>query len=125
MNVARNFILVGSAYLILGVILGMYMGGSGDHSLSILHAHINLLGFTLMAVFGVVYKVFPAMAASGLARLHFWAHTVGSLVLLALLYLLLTGSIGEAAMMPLAPLSELLVLIGVVLFGYNAWKNLS
>lgn len=125
MNVARNFILVGSAYLILGVILGMYMGGSGDHSLSILHAHINLLGFTLMAVFGVVYKVFPAMAVSGLARLHFWAHTVGSLVLLALLYLLLTGSIGEAAMMPLAPLSELLVLIGVVLFGYNAWKNLS
>lgn len=125
MNVARNFILVGSAYLILGVILGMYMGGSGDHSLSILHAHINLLGFTLMAVFGVVYKVFPAMAASGLARLHFWAHTVGSLVLMALLYLLLTGSIGEAAMMPLAPLSELLVLIGVVLFGYNAWKNLS
>ena len=70
MNVARNFILVGSAYLILGVILGMYMGGSGDHSLSILHAHINLLGFTLMAVFGVVYKVFPAMAASGLARLQ-------------------------------------------------------
>ena len=125
MNVARNFILVGSAYLILGIIIGMYMGGSGDHSLSILHAHINLLGFTLMAVFGVVYKVFPAMAASGLARLHFWAHTVGTLVLLALLYLLLTGSIGEAAMMPLAPLSELLVLIGVVLFGYNAWKNLS
>ena len=51
MNVSRNFMLLGSAFLILGVVIGMYMGGSGDHSLAASHAHINLLGFVLSAVF--------------------------------------------------------------------------
>jgi len=53
MNIARNFIVIGSIYLIVGITLGMYMGGAGDHTLAPLHAHINLLGFTLMTVFGV------------------------------------------------------------------------
>ncbi len=59
MNISRNFILAGVAYLLVGISFGIYMGSSGDHSYAPLHAHINLLGFTLMTVFGVLYRVFP------------------------------------------------------------------
>ena len=68
MQISRNFMVIGVAYLVLGIVLGMYMGGSGDHSLAPLHAHINLLGFTLMTVFGLVYRVIPAMAATSCGR---------------------------------------------------------
>ena len=123
MQISRNFMVIGSLYLLLGILIGMYMGGSGDHSLAPLHAHINLLGFTLMTVFGIVYRVIPAMAGTTLAKAHFWLHQIGALVLLVMLGLLLSGKITEAAMAPAAPIAELLVLLGVGTFALNLWKN--
>ena len=60
MNVSRSFILMGALFIILGVGIGMYMGGSVDHTLVPVHAHVNLLGFVLPLAFGLTYKVFPA-----------------------------------------------------------------
>jgi hypothetical protein len=71
MNVSRNFLLLGVVFLIVGLILGMYMGGSGDHSLAASHAHINLVGFVLSVVFALTYQVYPAMADSMLPTIHF------------------------------------------------------
>ena len=56
MNVSRSFMLVGTLFLIAGIPIGMYMGASGDMALAPLHAHINLLGFVLMMVFGLIYR---------------------------------------------------------------------
>lgn len=123
MQISRNFMVIGAVFLLSGIGLGMYMAGSGDTALAPLHAHINLLGFTLMTVFGLVYRVIPAMAATGLARAHFWLHVAGSVMLLVMLALLLTGRITEAGMAPVAPFAELLVLFGVVTFGWNLWRN--
>lgn len=123
MNVSRNFMLVGAAYLLLGILIGMYMGGSGDHTLVPLHAHINLLGFTLMTVFGILFRLIPAMGANMLATLQFWLHQIGAAVLLILLFLLLTGRMAEASMAPWAPISELLVLLSVLVYGWNLIRN--
>ncbi len=125
MNISRNFLVIGSAYLLLGILLGMYMGGSGDHKMAPVHAHINLLGFTLMAVFACVYKLFPAMAGGRLATIHFWLHQIGALILIVMLFLLFSGKISEAGMAPLAPIAEALVLIGGVTFAFNAFRNAS
>lgn len=124
MNIPRSFILVGGLYLIAGLLLGMHMSASGNHAAAPAHAHINLLGFTLMTVFGLTYKVFPAMAESRLATVHFWLHLVGSLVLLVMLYMLTTRMITEAAMVPLAPIAEVLIVLGVIVYFYNAVRNL-
>jgi len=123
MSVSRNFLVIGSFYLIIGIVIGMYMGASGNHEMAPAHAHINLLGFTLMTVFGLVYRVFPAMDGSGLARTHFWLHQVGAFFVLLMLFLLFTGRITEAAMFPIAPIAELLVLLGVVTFAWNVFQN--
>lgn len=119
MNISRNFILVGAVYLALGIVLGMYMGASGNHAPSIAHAHINLLGFTLMAVFGILYKIFPAMGGNKIAVAHFWLHLVGSVILLVMLFAMTMEWIAEAQMAPIAPIAELLVLLGVLAFLWN------
>ena len=106
MNIARNFLVTGVLYLVVGLVMGMYMGGSGDRSLSPVHAHINLLGFTLMVLFAVTYKVFPQMAETGLARLHFWLFQVGTLLLLVALFLMLGGFVAEASIGPVMPVTE-------------------
>ena len=60
MNVSRNFLLAGTGFLIIGLFMGMYMGGSGDHSLRASHAHLNLVGFVLSVVFALTYKAYPS-----------------------------------------------------------------
>lgn len=123
MSITRLFMQIGSLYLVLGICLGIFMGASGDHTIAPLHAHINLLGFVLMMVFGFFYHLFPAAGVSQLARVHFWLHLVGGLVLLVMLGLLLTGRISEAGMVPVAPLAELAILLGVLIFAWNVWQH--
>ena len=123
MNASRNFLVLGSLFLIVGITIGSYMGGSGDHTLAVSHAHINLLGFTLSAIFALTYKAFPAMAESRLAGLHFWLHAVGAVVLNAMLFMMLAGMVSEAAMFPIAPITELLVLLGVIIYAWNVFNN--
>jgi heme/copper-type cytochrome/quinol oxidase subunit 1 len=123
MTISRKFLLAGCVYLLIGMLFGMYMGGTGDHTFAPLHAHINLLGFVLPAIFAVVYHLFPAMTGGMLAKAHFWLHSIGTLVVLILLFLLFNGTITEAAMVPLAPISEMFIVVGTAIFGWNVFKN--
>ena len=123
MNISRGFLIIGCLYLIVGISFGIMMGGSGDTTMTPVHAHLNLLGFVLMSIFGLVYRSFPAMAHNMLARVHFWLHQAGVLVLLAMLFLLLSGRIAETAMVPIAPLAELAIMVGLLCFGFNLWRN--
>ncbi|PZR00101.1 MAG: hypothetical protein DI533_05715 [Cereibacter sphaeroides] len=119
MNIARGFLVTAPIYLIVGFVIGGYMAGSQDHSLAPAHAHINLLGFTLMMAFGLFYAVFPAANDTRLAQVHFWLHQAGTLILSVLLVLLFSGRIAEPDMAPLAPISIIALLIGAVCFLIN------
>lgn len=119
MNISRGFLVIGGLYLLLGITLGSYMGGSGDHTLSPVHAHINLLGFTLMTVFGLGYRMIPALADTGLARAHFWLHQIGAAVLLAGLFAMMSGMIAEETIGPVFPVAEIAVLAGVICWVLN------
>ena len=44
-------------YAVFGMIMGVVMGSTGDHSLMPVHAHINVLGWVSLALFGIVFKV--------------------------------------------------------------------
>lgn len=123
MNVARNFLLVAVAYLVIGLLIGMYMGGSGNRDLAPSHAHINLTGFVLMAIFAAFYKLYPEMAASALATVHFWVYNAGALVMNVGLFLMLAGVAAPETVGPAMPVGEAGIVIGVLVFGFNALKN--
>lgn len=116
MNISRNFLIAGTVYLIVGILFGAYMGASGDHSLAPVHAHINLLGFTLMTLFGLAYRLIPGLDEGLLPRLHFWLHQCGVLLLLFGLWLMMTGQVAETTIGPVFPILEGAILLGVVLW---------
>lgn len=70
-NVDLKFLLLAALMLTTGVGLGIRMGIVHDFSLAPVHAHINLVGWASLALFGIVYRLYPAMAESRLAGLHF------------------------------------------------------
>jgi catechol 2,3-dioxygenase-like lactoylglutathione lyase family enzyme len=62
------FLMLASACLIVGVCLGIYMGVNEDFQLVAVHTHVNLVGWVSLALFGVIYRNYPVLAASRLAR---------------------------------------------------------
>jgi hypothetical protein len=126
MNISRNFLLTGTVFILIGMVLGAWMGATNDHTLAPLHAHINLLGFVLPAIFALVYRAWPAMAGATSATSHFWLHTLGTALLMVLLYLLFTGRIAEdSPLMLLALAGELAIILGVGLFGLGILRNVT
>ena len=124
MNISRNFLLIGVVWILIGMSIGEYMGATDDHTLLPVHAHINLLGFVLPGIFALVYRAWPTMAESRLAPVHFWLHTIGTLVAMVLLYLFFTGRIAEDGSIGiLIPISTGLIIIGIALFGWNLLQN--
>ena len=114
------FLRIAVLYLIAGVSLGIVMGASGDHSLHPLHAHINLLGFVLMTLFGLFYRVVPAAAETTLAKVHFWIYVPANLIQLVTLTLLLKGN---AAVDPVLGLASLLVGVAILCFAAVVWRH--
>lgn len=123
MNISRGFLVIGSLYLLVGIGLGMHMGASGDHTLAPVHAHINLLGFALMSVFGLAYRLLPGLAEGWMPKAHFWLHQIGALVLLIGLTLLMTGNVAEASIGSVLGIFELFILAGAILWTVNLWKR--
>lgn len=113
---ARYF---GSAivYAILGMMLGLHMGISKDHSQMPTHAHILVVGWVSFALFGIFYHLFPSAAAGFLAKLQFWLAQLSLLILIVGLFLLFNGH-QEAD--PLAAIGSIGLLISMILFGVIA-----
>lgn len=81
-NVDRWFILIGLLYGTFGFAFGIWVGINERFEQAHLHAHINLIGFASMVMFGLLYRAFPAMAESRLAALHFILFNIGAVIFL-------------------------------------------
>lgn len=112
---ARAWLRLAAVYFVVGVILGVLMGASGDHSLFPLHAHINLLGWVSMALFGLTGTAYPSVAAGRAAGVQFWMHNVGVPVMLGALLLKLKGV--ETAE-PVLGVASIVVGLSVLLFAW-------
>jgi cbb3-type cytochrome oxidase subunit 1 len=116
-----RFFKAAVVYLVIGVSLGVYMGATGNHTQHPTHAHLNLLGWASMALFGLFYQAFPASAETRLARWHFWIHQLSVPVLMALLFYFLTG---HPEVDPLIGVLSIVAALGILLFAVNVWRTL-
>tara|TARA_R110002020_G_scaffold98736_9_gene234817 strand:+ start:7394 stop:7813 length:420 start_codon:yes stop_codon:yes gene_type:complete len=76
-GVSYWFFLSATLYVLAGMVFGMAMAASGDHSLSSAHAHLNLVGWVTMGLFAVFYHCCPDIAQGRLAKVHFGVATLG------------------------------------------------
>jgi cbb3-type cytochrome oxidase subunit 1 len=81
-NIDRWFILIGLLYGIFGFGFGIWVGINERFDQAHLHAHINLIGWASMTLFGLLYRSFPALAESKLAPAHFILYNVGAVTFL-------------------------------------------
>lgn len=105
------------------------------------HAHLNLLGWVEMAIFGSIYYIIPRlvgrpMYSLSLVKAHFWIHNVGLLGLVT--SFVVAGAVGgiysvslppedvRRMVVPLMMLGGLfgtLVLLANCIWGYNIYRT--
>lgn len=112
------FVATGSVFVTLGMLGGIAMSISGDHTLAPAHAHLNLVGWVTMALFGLYYHAVPAAAEAALARLHYGVATAG-VVLMVPGIILAVQEDGEA----LAAIGSLLTLASMLIFVVTVLRN--
>lgn len=108
-------------YFVVAVAMGIFMGVSGDHSLYPLHAHLNLLGWVSMALFGLLGKAFANIADNLLAKLHFWIYNIALPIMVFALFNVLRGNVG---MEPVLGMASAGTGIAIALFAANILFNL-
>jgi cbb3-type cytochrome oxidase subunit 1 len=118
-NISNWFIRLAVLYLIAGVLLGIVMAASQNHTMHPVHAHLNLLGWVTMGLFASFYRLWPDAAESRLAKVHFWVYVPAHFVQMAALFALYRG---VAAVEPLLGATSALVGLAIVLFAYIVWK---
>lgn len=107
------FLRLAGIYALAGMSLGMWMAISGDHGQYPTHAHINLVGWVSFAVYGLVYRAYPAAAQSPLARWHFGLANLGAILLVTGVAGILAGHQGFE---PVAGLGGSVSLLGAAVF---------
>ena len=77
-NIASGFGKAAVLFGLVGMALGLKMGITGDHDHISSHAHISLLGWVSLMLFGLYYKNYPDAGKTKLARAHLWLSAGGA-----------------------------------------------
>lgn len=106
--------------LLIGMLGGIVMGIQQNFLLAPAHAHLNLVGGVLLFLFGLYYKLHPAVAATTLAKVQGWLHIVGAVLFPAgIAIVLIKGPALEIA--PIA--GSLIVVAATALFAAVVFRN--
>ena len=115
----NKFLRIAVIYLLVGVTLGIFMAAEHNYQYRPVHAHLNLLGWASMALFGFFYLAVPAAGTTKLAITHFWIHNVALPIQMITLAMFLNESkIAE----PILASASIAIGIGLICFAINLWR---
>lgn len=117
-GIAFLFFLVAALCVTIGMAWGIQMSASGNHNLAGAHAHLNLIGWVTMGLFGVYYHLVPGAAEKMLAKIHFVVAVAGVVII--------TPGIAQAIMEQgdtLAKIGSLLTLVSMLIFLFTVATN--
>lgn len=117
MSLPKAFFLVGAVCALIGMAWGIQMSATHNHNMAPAHAHLNLIGFVLMSIWGGYYAVTPH-AATRLGWIHF-ALAVASVVVLVPGIYMAIGQQKEA----LAKLGSVITILTMAFYAVIVLRN--
>jgi hypothetical protein len=82
-KIDETYFLLSLVWLVAAMVFGIWLGATEQMNYGESHAHMALVGFVVSAIFGILYRFYPAMGASQLARYQLWIYEVGAVILVA------------------------------------------
>lgn len=81
-----RLVRAGALFGLLGAYLGSHMAGAGSYALRPIHAHILLVGWLSLFVYGLFYKLYKVKFPK-LVAFHGWSAIIGAIGLTVGMYL--------------------------------------
>jgi len=116
-NIGTLFLATAIVFGIAGMVWGIQMSAGHDYALAPAHAHLNLIGWVGMAIFGIYYSVTPH-AAGKLASAHYGLSVLTIIILVPGIVNALRET-GET----LAKIGSILAVITMLVFLYVVIRN--
>src|ERR1700677_276856 len=105
---------------IAGMLWGLDMAISENPAAMPAHAHLNLLGWVSLFLFGIFYRLHPSLDATKLALAQVWVWIVGTIVMAVGIGLISTGTTSAE---PIAAVGSLIVLADMLLFAWLVFRS--
>jgi hypothetical protein len=122
-NIAGWCFRMAVIYALFGMVMGEVMAATGDHGLMPVHAHINLLGWVSLALFGAFYKLWPETAEGSLPGLQFGLFNAGIVIQSIGVTLILTSGDEAERYASVAAGGSAFLILGMLLFGFLVYRN--
>jgi hypothetical protein len=107
-------------FVIAGMIWGIIMAITEDHSAMPAHAHLNLLGWVSLFLFGIYYRLHPSLEGAKSASVQVWVWIIGTIIITIGVTLVHTGHvIGD----PIAAVGSFVILLDTLLFGWLVFRG--
>jgi hypothetical protein len=90
-DIDRRYVAIALLWAVAGMLLGLYMGIKADNTLLVVHVAMMLTAFVTLAIYGMLYRLWPALAKSRLAAAQFWLSVLGSAGIVVGGYFFATG----------------------------------
>lgn len=121
-RVSAAFFAMGVVYVLCGMAWGIEMGATEDLAMAPAHAHLNLLGWVTMALYGIFYALTRETMSVKLAWANFVVAALGVAILIPTLALYLRAS--DAKYIPVMMVGEILTVLGMAIFGISVAREL-
>jgi hypothetical protein len=121
-RVSAAFFAIGVIYLLLGMAWGMHMGAAEDFAMAPAHAHLNLLGWVTMAIYGTFYALTQASYSPRLAWTNFALAAIGVAVMIPSLALYLASH--DAKYLPGLVAGEIITVLSLLVFAVSVYREL-
>jgi hypothetical protein len=80
-HIDRTYVLIALVLLVIGELLGLYMGIVNEMRYRPVHVAMMLPGFVTLAIYGFVYRLWPELKSGPLVAVQFWISIVGAFAL--------------------------------------------
>jgi hypothetical protein len=121
-RVSAAFFALGVVCLLVGMFMGMHMGETEDFTLMPVHAHLNLLGWVTMAIYGIFYALTHASLKPKLAWTNFVLAAIGVVVMIPSLALYLPAH--DAKYIPGIIAGEIATVLSLLVFAVSVYREL-
>lgn len=98
-------------YVLIGMCFGIWMSITGDHRFAPAHAHLNLIGWVSIALFGTFYALVPQASAWMISKIQVGLAQIAVITMFPGIIMAISGT-GEA----LAKIGSLFALATMLLF---------
>ena len=118
-RVSDRFLQLAVLAALAGLGLGVGMGVTENLQLQVVHAHINLLGWVSMMLYGLFYRAVPKAAEGRLPAIHFWLNSLG---FVAMMVLLTFNKLGVESVGPALGIVSIAVWLSMALFAVIVFR---